>query len=135
VTKKTNAPSNNIANVPHLNVSALTTKPTRLKGKNVVHQWSNNIMCTQSHAYPLWRSMLRRASTRYVDFNSITQKPPFHTKFHAKFFQPFFQPFQLHVIFSNFHKYLVDRFECKQIATPQTTRPKRTTITYKASLS
>jgi hypothetical protein len=55
-------------------------------------------------------------------------------KFDAKFFQPFENHFKQHVIFSNFHKYLVDRFECKQIATPQTTRPKKTTITYKANL-
>jgi hypothetical protein len=55
-------------------------------------------------------------------------------KFDAKKFQPFENHFKLHVIFSNFRKYLVDRFECKRITTPQTTRPKKTTITYKANL-
>ncbi len=50
--------------------------------------------------------------------------PPFHMKFHVKFFQPFENHFKLHVNFTSFSKYLVDRFEYKQIATLQTTGPK-----------
>jgi hypothetical protein len=48
--KKTNAPSNNIANVLPLNVWALTTKPTRLKGK----MWFTNettTPCVHNHMH------------------------------------------------------------------------------------
>jgi hypothetical protein len=67
-------------------------------------------------------------------------------KFHVKFFQPFENHFKLHVNFTSFSKYLVDRFEYKQIATLQTTGPKgygnlwgkpldlKATITYEANL-
>jgi hypothetical protein len=55
---------------------------------------------------------------------SISTNPPFHMKSDVKFFQPFENHFKLHVIFSSFRKYLVDRFEYKQIATLQTTGPK-----------
>jgi hypothetical protein len=37
VMKKIDVSNNNIANVPHPNVSQSTTKPWRLKGENVAH--------------------------------------------------------------------------------------------------
>jgi hypothetical protein len=57
-------------------------------------------------------------------FQQHRTKPPFHMKSDVKNFQSFENHFKLHVIFSNLRKYLVDRFECKQIATLQTTGPK-----------
>jgi len=97
--KKTDAPSNNIANVPHFNVSPLTTKATRLKGENMVHRWNNNTMCTQSHAYPLWKIYVEQSIEPLRKFQNSTN-PPFHMKFHVKIFQPFENHFKLHVNFT-----------------------------------
>jgi hypothetical protein len=84
--KKPMHQSNNIANVPHLNVSPLTTKATRLKGENMVHQWNNNTMCTQSHAYPLWRSTSSKGSNQH--------KPTTSYEIRCEIFSTFWKPFQ-----------------------------------------
>ncbi len=86
-------------------------------------------MKQQDHVYtitciPTAKIYVEKSINPLGRFQQHRTKPPFHMKFHVKKFQPFENHFKLHVIFSSFRKYLVDRFECKQIATLQTAGPK-----------
>jgi len=70
MTNKVDASSINTNDIPHPNMSPLTPKAVRLKGKNMLHHKQQH-PCTQSHAYPLTKSMSSITSTYIIDLIAL----------------------------------------------------------------
>jgi hypothetical protein len=106
----------------HVTIDNKTNKVERKK------TWFTNetttTPCVHNTCIPIVKIYVKQSIYVLCRFQQQRTKPPFYMKFDAKKFQPFENHFKLHVIFSSFRKYLVDRFKCKQIITLQTIGPK-----------